>query len=185
MSERWVAGEWIRHDLHITHASGQESVYILQTDGRQYVLSEHRDNQGPHVSQFATKWGDRVIRSLLKGDAASKPEDFILYAERLDQRFDRWEAKTTKREYFPVEGYQLDGIVTEWRWANPNPLKKSQLEVSLGVRLVGGQSNYSHQLAEEQTQVFHEASHSGTMAAEALRQAVPVQPTRPEEDIRR
>ena len=43
---------WSKHDVLFDHDNGEETLFWMQTDGNTYILSEHPDNKGPHVSSL-------------------------------------------------------------------------------------------------------------------------------------
>ena len=169
---------WSKHEVIFEHENGQESLFYMQTNGRQYVLSEHPENQGPHVSQFASKFGDEVVRNNIEVDSKNKPENIQLYAERQDGRFDQWEAKTTMTQNVSQEANRFDSQASEWQWKNAKQSEHSDLEQSLGAKLEQGNLHSSKWDAERQNQEFREASLPKTEASEELRQAAREQQSR-------
>jgi len=168
---------WMKNEVPFDHENGQNSLFYLQTNGRQYVLSEHPDNQGPHISQYASKVGDDLVEREIQLDPKKKPEDFKLYAERQDKgqdgaaRFDRWEARTTLTENISEEPNRFENQASEWLWKNARQSEHSDLEQSLGAKIEQGQLHRSKWDAEQLNQEFREASLPKTWASEELRQA--------------
>jgi hypothetical protein len=168
---------WSKHEVIFEHENGQESLFYMQTNGRQYVLSEHPENQGPHVSQFASKFGDEVVRNNIEVDSKNRPESVQLYAERQDKgqdgatRFDQWEAKTTMTQNVSQEPNRIESQASEWQWKNAKQSEHSDLEQSLGAKVEQGHLHSSKWDAERQNQEFREASLSKTEQSEELRQA--------------
>ena len=169
---------WSKHEVIFEHENGQESLFYMQTNGRQYVLSEHPENQGPHVSQFASKFGDEVVRNNIEVDSKNRPENVQLYAERQDGRFDQWEAKTTMTQNVSQEANRFDSQASEWQWKNAKQSEHSDLEQSLGTKLEQGNLHSSKWDAERQNQEFREASLPKTEVSEELRQAAREQQSR-------
>jgi|GEM_PF-7016304 len=163
--------QWKTYELMFEHENVPDSTFFLQTNGRQYVLSEHPENQGPHVSQFASKYGDEVARNNIEVDSKNRPESVQLYAERQDGRFDQWEAKTTMTKNVSQEENRIDSQATEWQWKNAKQSEHSELEQSLGTKLEQGHLNPKQGDAERQNQEVREASLPKTEQSEELRQA--------------
>lgn len=172
---------WSKHEVIFEHENGQESLFYMQTNGRQYVLSEHPENQGPHVSQFASKFGDEVVRNNIEVDSKNRPESVQLYAERQDKgqdgatRFDQWEAKTTMTKNVSQEPNCIESQASEWQWKNAKQSEHSELEKRLGAKVEQGHLHSSKWDAERQNQEFRDLSFSNSKESQEIRQEARVQ----------
>lgn len=164
--------QWTKHEIEFQHGDGQKTLMYMQTDGRRYVLSEHPENQGPHVSTAATKYGDEVAKNNLDVDHKNRPENVQLYAERRDGRFDQWEAKTTRDQNVSTEPNRFEYKASEWQWKNAKQFEHGELQQGLGTKLEQGHTKFQDKPAEEQNQAFREASMAKTGQSESARDVV-------------
>lgn len=162
---------WTKHELIYDHPDGQETYFFMQTDGTRYVLSEHPNNQGPHVSNIAPLYGNMAVENNLDVNPKSQPENLQLYVERQDGRFDQWEAKTTKLENTANEPNRFDMKASEWQWKNATQYEHGDLQKQLGAKIEQGNVNFKEMNPEQQNQAFREASLAKTEQSEQLRQA--------------
>lgn len=148
---------WTRHELEFDHPDGKVTTFYMQTDGSRYVLSEHPENQGPHVSLVASRYGDEIVRNNLEVNPKSQPEQAQLYAERLDGRFDQWEARTTRVQDISQQPNRVEHQASEWQWRNAHQLEPQELQNKLGTQLEHGhQSSREPTWQEEMLNSIHE-----------------------------
>lgn len=162
---------WTKHEVVYQHKDGRETTLYMQTDGNRYVLSEHPDNKGPHVSSVAPLYGDQGVKNSLDVDPKNRPENFQLYAERPDGRFDQWQAKTTMNENISQDPNRFEHKASEWQWRNSTQIEHADLEQKLGARFEQGNLRYQDMSHEQQNKAFQEASLAKTEQSEQLRQA--------------
>lgn len=170
---------WTKHDIEFDHDDGRVTRLFMQTDGDRYVLSEHPENGGPHVSTVATQYGDEAIRNNLEADPTRRPEQLRLYAERPDGRFDQWEAKTSMERNVATEPNRYQGQASEWQWSNGSQHEHGPLQQQLGARLEQGGTERGKELhAERQDQELRDTALPKTDKSEELRQAAQEQQSR-------
>lgn len=170
---------WTKHDIKFDHEDGRITRLFMQTDGDRYVLSEHPENRGPHVSTMATQYGDAAIKNNMEVDPSRRPEQLRLYVERPDGRFDQWDAKTTMYQNVATEPNRQERKATAWDWGNRIQHDHSSLQQQLGVRLEQGGTERGKELyAEHQAQELRDTALPKTDKSEELRQAAREQQSR-------
>lgn len=171
--------QWVKFAIDFEHANGQTTTMYVQTDDKRFVLSEHPDNKGPCVWDAATKVGDEIIRSNVETNPKNTPENFQLYAERRDGRFDQWQARTTQTENISTEPNRYEYKPSEWLWKNSVQTEQVELERQLGTALESGQQSQSRLTwAEQQQQQLNETALPSIDQSGQLRQAVQEQQSR-------
>ena len=104
----------------------------------------------------------------------------LLYAERMDGRFDQWEAKTIRESNISNEpNNHFEAKPSEWLWKNANQYEGKDLEQQMGTRLEqGGYTKNLDAMTQQRNEEFREASMPKTEQSEQLRQAVQEQQKR-------
>lgn len=144
--------KWTRHTMDFEHADGRVTTFYMHTDDRRFVLSEHPENRGPAIWNSADKIGDEIIRESVQRDSKNKPEDLVLYAERQDGRFDRWEAKTTLLENISNDPMRFEHRASEWQWKNAHQYPKDELQKDVDVQIESGHPSYGRMNSDEKAQ---------------------------------
>lgn len=171
-----------RYELEYNNGPGKEptTFYVQETTNRHgstaYVLTEHPDNKGAHVSSVASKFGDAKINEQLAQDPKFKPESTRLYAERPERgqdgepRFAEYRAKTTQQQNISEQPNLYEGKASQWQWNDGNRMDKPEAEQRVGASIETS-NRFQNKAPEQQNQEFADASMSSTQQADQLREA--------------
>lgn len=135
-----------RYEYEVDHGPGQEPtrMYIQEVarpNGTTYVLTNHPENQGQHVSNVATRFADGKVKEELSKDPSYRPESFRMYSERPERgadnepRFALYEAKTTKQENISTDPNRFEHKASEWQWRDGKRSDKHEVERSVGAEI--------------------------------------------------
>lgn len=146
-----------RYAVEVDNGAGQEPtrMYVQEVsrpNGTTYVLTNHEQNQGAHVSSVASRFGDGKIKEEISKDPSYKPESFRMYSERPERgpdgnpRFAQYEAKTTRVENTSSDPNRHQHQASEWQWRDGKRSDKHEVERSVGAEIK------TDSRAKEQTQ---------------------------------
>jgi len=178
-----------RYEIEYDNGPGKEPtlLYVQEVNrpkGTAYVLTEHPENQGPHVSQVASKFGDAKIKEQVEADPKYRPESFRMYAERPERgrdnepRFAEFSAKTTQQENISTEPNRFEHRASEWMWKDGNRWEKPEAERIVGAEIETSPQRFQDKPTQDQNQEFREASLSGNRQTNELRTAAQEQEAR-------
>lgn len=106
-----------------------------------YVLTEHPDNEGRHVSAKAYDLGDSLIGMKQESDPSFRPESLRIFAERPERgqdgesRFSELQAQTTLYENVSMVPNVNEPQATGWRWDDGNRMDKPDMEQRVGAEV--------------------------------------------------
>ena len=172
-----------RYPYEHDNGPGQEPTkcYIQEIDsgrGHSYVLSEHPENKGKHVSQVAPEIGDSLVRKEMAENPKFEPERLQLYTERPasergfndEPRFAKLEAKTTQEQNVSQEPNRFEYKPSEWRWSDGYRMDKPEAERNVGAEIETN-PRFQDQSIEQQNKQFAEADMPRTEEAQQMRDA--------------
>lgn len=178
MNKQEEENQWVRMQIPFEHDNGEKTLMYMQTDGQRFVLSEHPDNKGPCVWNTAEKAGDSLLKTQIDDDPKAKPENFQMYVERSDGRFDQWEARTTKVEDISKQENHFEHKASEWLWKNEKQFEQADLEKRLDSKLEAGHLSQSRDYEAHMQQMMKDTALPKTEQSDQLRQAVAEQQAR-------